>query len=180
MFFNTIFYLCFCFTEKPRHYKKKSTIKTKRIPVNSENLKKAVACVINENASLKGTAKRYGINVMTLKRYVRTKKANLTDSDISYTSDYTKRKVFNDKEEDLLKEYLIKASKLHQELTGKQIRQLAFKFSTTINKKVPQSWTKNEAAGRDWLHGFMRRNTGLKLCSHQDQVSCRRTNRKRY
>ncbi|CAH0723910.1 unnamed protein product, partial [Brenthis ino] len=166
-------------SEKPRRYKKGSTIKKKRTPVNSESLKKAVACVINENSSLKGAAKLYGLNVMTLKRYVRAKKANLTCSDISYTSDYTKRKVFNDTEEDSLKKYLVKASKLHHELTGKQIRQLAFRFSTTINKKVPQSWTKNEAAGIEWLHGFMRRNIGLKLCSSQDQVSCRRTNRKR-
>lgn len=122
----------------PRRYKRKSTAKV-RTPINSESLKKAVACVLNENASLKGTAKQYGINVMTLKRYVRAKKANPTSSNISYTSDYTKCKVFNDAEEISLKEYLIKASKLHHGLTVKQARQLAFEFSTMINKKVPES-----------------------------------------
>jgi hypothetical protein len=57
----------------------------------------------------------------------------------------------------------------------KQARQLAFEFSTTINKKVPESWTKNEAAGYEWLHGFMSRNPQLALRSPQPTSLSRAT-----
>lgn len=80
----------------------KFTVKM-RTPTRTEILKRNFACIINENASLTGIAKRYGINVMTLKRYTRAKKVNFTRSDISRTSNYRKYKVFNATEEISLK-----------------------------------------------------------------------------
>lgn len=91
----------------PRKYKRKEGAK-KRTPLDSVKLKEAVLEVIN-GASLKGTAKKYEINVMTLKRYVRSQRKS--DKELSFSSDYKKSQIFTEEEENILKNYLDTASK---------------------------------------------------------------------
>lgn len=71
----------------PRNYKRKEGAK-KRVSRDEQNLKEAVNAVINDAASLKSTAKRFELNVMTLKRYVSNKK----QMKIQYRSHQTTRK----------------------------------------------------------------------------------------
>lgn len=40
---------------------------------------------------------------------------------------------------------------------------LAFKFATALQKKMPETWTKNQMAGIEWFRGFMKRHPKLSL-----------------
>lgn len=46
---------------------------------------------------------------------------------------------------------------MHYGLTRKQAMQLAFEYATVNSKKFPESWAKNNAAGKDWFRGFLSR-----------------------
>lgn len=84
-----------------------------------------------EGKSIRGTAKGYGIAVMTLKRYVRKKK-NATTENIEYTPNYRQSQIFSSTEETQLVSYLIMAS---NGLTPKNVRDLAFQYASENRKK---------------------------------------------
>ena len=48
-------------------------------------------------------------------------------------------------------------------LTKLKVKQLAYKFATAKQKKIPVSWISNQLAGEDWLKGFRHRNRTLSL-----------------
>lgn len=62
----------------PRVYKPKEGAK-KRVPIDAEKLRKAVQSIL-EGKTIKGTAKLFGIPIMTLKRYYR-KRQQANDGD---------------------------------------------------------------------------------------------------
>ncbi|XP_072400708.1 uncharacterized protein [Diabrotica undecimpunctata] len=148
----------------PRQYKRREGAK-KRTPVDSQKLKEAVLDVINTGTSLKGTASRYQINVMTLKRYVRRQRSE--NVEITYYPDYKKAQIFTNAEENMFKDYLDVASKLHHGLTTKQAKELAYEFAVRNNKKIPASWNKHKQASYDWLYGFLKRMKTLSLRSRE-------------
>nr|CAI5843850.1 unnamed protein product [Callosobruchus analis] len=41
--------------------------------------------------------------------------------------------------------------------------QLAFEFAKANSKKIPESWTSNNTAGKDWFRGFLSRNSEISL-----------------
>lgn len=43
------------------------------------------------------------------------------------------------------------------------IRQLAYEYGEANNVKLPESWTENKAAGKDWGEAFMGRHPELSL-----------------
>ncbi|KAK9872201.1 hypothetical protein WA026_016255 [Henosepilachna vigintioctopunctata] len=118
-------------TNMPRIYKTREDVK-KRVPIDEKIMRSAVADVI-AGASIRGTAKSYGLAVMTLKRYARKRK-NATTKQIDYTPNYRHSQIFSITEESELVNYLMKASKLYHGLTAKNVRQLAFQYATE-NKK---------------------------------------------
>lgn len=144
----------------PRVYKTKEGAR-KRIPINKEILELAVNDV-TEGKSIRGTAKGYGIAVMTLKRYVRKKK-NATTENIDYKPNYRQSQIFSSTEETQLVSYLIMASKLYHGLTPKNVRDLAFQYASENSKKVPPKWVEQETATYDWFYGFMSRHKELSL-----------------
>lgn len=62
-------------------------------------------------------------------------------------------------------EYLKTSSKLHHGLTPMQLRKLAFQYARMNNKKVPESWIREDCAGYEyeWYRSFMDRNKTLSL-----------------
>lgn len=110
----------------PRIYKptKNTNVRT---PLDGDKIKEAVLCVIRDGATFKGTAKKFNLNVMTLKRYVRAQMAS--NGEISFVPNYHKSQIFTKAEEDMLSGYLEKASKLHHGLTSKQTRQFAYEYA---------------------------------------------------
>lgn len=163
-----------------RNYKRK----TDRM-VSESSMNAAVIDIIKHGRSYRQTATKFNVKLVTLYQRVRMAKLinkNLptpqsdTDSgsdtndaiEIQSTSQsgnkkYSTRQVFNDTEEQQLKEYLKSASKMCYGLTYTQTRKLSYEYAVKINKKFPTSWEKNQFAGLDWIYGFMKRNKELTL-----------------
>jgi len=74
-----------------------------------------------------------------------------------FTSRFTIRQIFNENQELMLVDYVIKCSKLNYGMTYKQIRQLAYQYGRRLQCKFPSSWIDNKIAGIDWLQSFMKR-----------------------
>ncbi|XP_065662501.1 uncharacterized protein LOC136085116 [Hydra vulgaris] len=70
--------------------------------------------------------------------------------------------IFTNEEEILLKDYVVKASRIHYGFTRTQLKKLAYDFGDHNRKIIPQSW-KKLTAGEDWLYGFMNRFKDLSL-----------------
>lgn len=93
-----------------RTYKRKHSAKP-RIRVDPKILRDAVNKVL-EGKTIKGTAKKYNVPIMTLKRYARQQKDQ--ENEITYEPNYRQFQIFTKEEELHLAKYLEKASKLHQ------------------------------------------------------------------
>ena len=78
-------------------------------------------------------------------------------TDVVFEPRYNCRKVFLDAEETMLKDYFIKALKIHCGLSEKSARELAYQFAIKANKFFPSNWENNKPAGKDWLSGFLKR-----------------------
>ncbi|KAJ8910658.1 hypothetical protein NQ315_016036 [Exocentrus adspersus] len=139
--------------------------KTNRLPVSPDRMKQAVKEVVDENCRLRTTANKYGIDKMTLRRYVmKYKKSRDNPGEISYLPNYKTRQIFSDSQEKLLTEYLLTSSNMNNYgLTTKETRELAYIFSKENNIDVPDNWNKKNMATYDWLRGFMSRNSNLAL-----------------
>lgn len=128
--------------------------------MDPENLRSAVNDVLG-GKSIRGTAKAYGIAVMTLKRYVR--KREIATDEIDYTPNYRQSQVFSIIEEKELVDYLMMASKLYHGLTPKTVRDLAYQYASENKKNFPPKWAEHESATYDWFYGFMNRHKELSL-----------------
>lgn len=133
--------------------------KTERVPVSPERMKLAVREVV-DGSKLRTTAKTYGIDKMTLKRYVERFKRNGESE--SYQPNYNTAQIFNKEQEKLLGEYLVTSANMNYGLTTKETRELAYSFALA-NGVSPAAWANKKAASRDWLRGFMARNNSLSL-----------------
>lgn len=63
----------------------------------------------------------------------------------------------------MLKDYIIKSSKLNYGLSRKGVCKLAYEFAAANNNKFPPTWDINRRAGIDWFRGFMDRHLTLSL-----------------
>lgn len=97
---------------------------------------------------------------MTLKRYVR--KCRVDPNTICKPC-YVTKQLFTDEEEKELSDYLQHASKLHYGLSTKTTRKLAYDYAIARSKSIPDTWTSNKCAGKEWLRGFMTRRRELSL-----------------
>jgi hypothetical protein len=59
--------------------------------------------------------------------------------------------IFSEEEEELLKDYLLKAAQMCYGLTQDGTRELAYKYAIANEKNIPVSWTANKKAGMEWM-----------------------------
>lgn len=124
----------------------------------------AVKEVVTDGIGLRKTALKFGVDKMTLHRYVTKYKENLGNKQPTvFEPNYSVSQVFTREEETLLASYLKKASQLHHGLGTVNCRLLAYEFAIRNNKKHPEQWDKNKIAGCDWFRGFMKRNHELSI-----------------
>lgn len=71
--------------------------------------------------------------------------------------------IFTIEEEKALVEYLLTCSKMNYGLTRQAAMKLAYEYATINSKKILNSWSSNNCAGKDWFRGFMTRNPELSL-----------------
>ncbi|XP_046687436.1 uncharacterized protein LOC124373085 [Homalodisca vitripennis] len=84
-------------------------------------------------------------------------------------------KVFEPFQEQMLAEYLLKASDIYFGLTPKEVRRFAYTYAVACNCKIPPSWSENEMAGPDWFTSFMKRNKTLSIRTPQATSMSRAT-----
>lgn len=63
----------------------------------------------------------------------------------------------------MLAAYIKDCSKMQFGLTYQQIRQFAHSYALRLNRRVPNNWVLSNAAGVDWMKGFMKRHPDLSL-----------------
>lgn len=159
----------------PRNYKPKAGSRRKR--VDEKLVGEAVAAVLAGDP-IKTTARRFGLPVMTVKRYVRKQKAS--EKLIRYGPDYgSSSRAFSDEEEKMLHDYVLKASKLNHGLTPLEVRKLAYQFAVANDKPIVKRWI-NDVASFEWYYGFMRRQKGLSLRKAQATSLSRATSFNRH
>ena len=71
--------------------------------------------------------------------------------------------VFNNKQENELKSYSIKCSKIMYGLSPLEIRKLAYQCANKFGLKYPSIWSQNQRAGKDWFTGFRKRHPTLSI-----------------
>lgn len=128
-----------------------------------QNAMKAAVVDVLSGTSVRAVSARTGISFSTLNRWVNKAKKCDNPESLSFSPHYNCRQVFNDAEENALKDYILVASKIHFGLTTKQARDLAYQFALRNKKKFPESWEKSKTAGIDWFQSFMKRHKTLSL-----------------
>jgi hypothetical protein len=85
------------------------------------------------------------------------------DGIYKFTFNCAVNQVFSEEEEKELVKYLQTATRMHYGPSQHDIMHLAHDYAVANRMKIPDSWQKNEAAGKQWCYNFMRRNNKLSL-----------------
>ena len=148
----------------PQTYKRK----TDRVNVPLEIRLQAVKMVLNDKVSCNSAAKAHGIPETSLRRYCMKYRESINnDAPLESVGGYkSSKKVFNDTQEQLLRDYLLKASAMYFGLSYYEARKLACEYALQLRLPgVPDNWSETGCAGKGWMQGFMRRHPALSLRS---------------
>lgn len=138
-----------------RKYKKKTNKER-----DETALKNAFFEVQEKGASIRRAAEKYGVPKSTLNDYLsRDKKENKGFQ----LGNYAVRQVLTRAMEEELAAYLKQCSNMFYGLTPKITRQLTYEYALMNKVNVPNSWKRDESAGKDWFTGFMERHGDLSL-----------------
>lgn len=144
--------------------------------VSPGSIEAAAEKVLTDTMSIREAAAAYGVSKSTLSRHLCSHKAKKENTPFSYVSKIQSRKIFNEKEENLLVNYLLQASKYHYGLTVNEVCKLAYQFATANKNLLPLNWKQEEKAGKDWYLGFMKRQSALLSLRKPEPTSlCRAT-----
>ncbi|XP_011158250.2 uncharacterized protein LOC105194838 isoform X2 [Solenopsis invicta] len=129
---------------------------------------------VQKGKTLTEASREFDISRTTLQRHQRansrriateTSKAAspiLTPSDIQIR-EIGRHTVFNEQQEKLLEVYLMHCSNIYIGMTAKDACSLAYQLASKLQIEIPESWKKNELAGRTWFYGYMQRHPNLIL-----------------
>lgn len=122
---------------------------TDRQRLSDEDMREAVRMVINKADTLSGVARRFGLAKSTLFRAVgKEHDANKQGTTVvTFQPNHGHQQVFTHKEEQDLVDYIKDASKIHQGMTKKMVREFAYQWATSLKKKHPPNWSTNTMAG---------------------------------
>lgn len=124
---------------------------------------------VKTGKSLRKAAEKYGVNYVSLLRYVRKRdEANRKHEQDNVHMGYVPHnRVFNENQERELSKYLIRCADIYFGLSTKGVRKLAYELTVKYNLSRPPTWNKNEMAGEEWFRSFMRRNPNLSVRAAQ-------------
>ncbi len=114
---------------------------------------------VQSGTPCRAAAQQFDICHVTLQRYCHKLAAlNAAGKNTKPNVGYAKvRKVFTDDMEAELVEYVQTAAKMYYGLTPDEVKKLAYQYAMANDIQVPESWHKNEKAGRDWFASFLKR-----------------------
>ena len=116
--------------------------------------------LIQKGKSIRETAITSKIPYPTLRRYW---KNILLDENTRLTPNYYVERIFTDKQELELKEYILTCSRMFYGLPIKECRCIAFEMATINKINIPQRWHKDSMAAIDWMNNFRKRHPDLSL-----------------
>ena len=129
--------------------------KTNRGKTPRQNYENAAAS-IRLGESLRSAAKSYGIDKMTLKRYM-----NRLDQcpvpDIGYEKVSKRNKILTEEMESDLSEHIKLLAKQFHGLSRRKCQEFAYQFASQNNIKVPPKWGELKRASDDWYRSFSKR-----------------------
>ena len=143
--------------------------KTNRGSTPPDEILKAVKLVVNEGKLCRSVAMDMKLCHVSLSRYCKQykklkEKANHTTENETFHIGFTKpRQIMPEELENLLAEYILRASKLYYGLSPKEVRKLAYELTIKNKLKIPQSWSEKSLAGADWFSSFLKRHSFLSI-----------------
>lgn len=143
----------FYYRKMPFKFKKKGM----RREISKDIILRAIE-EVSKGGKIKTTADKYQIPRSNLQRYLKQ----------GYVKDFSLRfitsQIFTSEEEEKLAKYMIESSKLHYGLTKLQARKLAYDYALAIKKtNMPDNWIQNKVASKDWIRGFLNRQSQLSI-----------------
>lgn len=149
----------------------------KRTKINVESLTNAVNAVVNGSMSTRAAAEKFHVPRTTLQNHLRRQQA---DHPFVYKNNCDVWKVFSEKQEEMLCNYLITCSKMLYGVSRKEARKLAYNFAKVNSIEYPTSWNNEGQAGKTWYYGFMKRHKMLSLRKPQATSLSRATSFNRH
>lgn len=73
------------------------------------------------------------------------------------------RQVFNKDQKTSLTEYLLRLAQIFHGIGPKEVRRMAYDCAIKYKLSIPDTWHTNKMAGKDWMTGFLTRNTSLSI-----------------
>ena len=119
---------------------------------------------IERGSSIREVASLRGFSKSSLQRYWDARRKFNSINDFQSQRNFAPKQVFNEVQEMLLENYFIKSSEIFYCLTNEQARKVAYQYAVALNSdNIPETWHKEQMAGREWLVGFMSRHKRLSL-----------------
>lgn len=151
MKFNGISFVC---SEMPQFYKRK-TARGERNTV--EALTAAAEKLDGGGQSIRKTAKEFGLDKMTLHRFLVKKRNETTEVATGYAAVSEAHLVFSSTMEKDLGNHIKDLADMFFGLSKEKCLELAYEFAKKNDIQVPKSWNDSQMAGRAWWLGFKRR-----------------------
>ena len=137
----------------PRQYKRK----TERGSPGDVLQQAADKAIKKEKYTIRRAASEYGVNRMTLARYIKAKEVN-NDASFGYARCKTSNMVFTPKMDMDLSNHVKKLFRMFHGLSKEKVLVLAYKFAVANGVEVPDSWHRQTKAGQTFWLNFSQRN----------------------
>lgn len=129
----------------------------KRNRPDPEKLRSAIKLIKEKRLSMYSAAKHTGMSRSTIRRYMNNFQVTGSENYNAVHEHCSTKKVFNREEENMLVDYIKEAATLQYGLTLRNVRELAYQFAVSNNKRCPAQWDQEKMAGEFWLRLFRKR-----------------------
>lgn len=134
--------------------------------VDQADLEEAARLVNDDSKSVRYAANQLSIPRTSLTRYLKKLKvAQDRGHPLPVVGYRNGRQIFTDNDEQELAQYIIHAGTIYYGLSTTEVRKFAYEYAVANLDlhKIPRTWRETEAAGLDWLHGFLKRHRQLAI-----------------
>lgn len=129
--------------------------KTDRGRTPRDVLERAAQAVV-DGRKIRSAARDFHVDRMTLTRFV-AKQKNNPHPDVGYEAVRKAKQIFSAEMEADFAYHIKSMARMFYGLSKKKCLQFAYEFAVKNNSKIPENWTRNQAAGQDWWLAFKKR-----------------------
>ena len=125
----------------------------RKVRSSADLLERAARKVFEERLSYRTAANNFGVDKMTLMRYVKKKQAN-PNCAVGYEALSLQMRIFSPKMEEELAKHILFMADMYYGLSPEKCKELAFEFAMRNKLSIPQSWKDNRKSGIQWWISF--------------------------